>query len=138
MDQPSAPAARIADLLADNRLTQEAIERLRQRPAATVDERSAREIEVARSELRIQRNDLEVLECQITLQEARLRRYAAAAPDDRDAVETARILRQGLATLQASREKAERRLRNAESNLNRRIVRQQSRRPDHATGADRQ
>jgi hypothetical protein len=138
MHQPSSPAARIADLLADNRLTQEAIERLRQRPVATVDERSAREIEVARSELRIQRNDLEVLECQITLQEARLRRYDAAAPDDRDAVETARILRQGLATLQASREKAERRLRNAESNLNRRIVRQQSSRPDHATGADRQ
>lgn len=138
MSRTSSPAARIGILLAENNEHEEVIARLRQRPVSNAEQRLARELEIAQVSLRVQRNQLDILECQIALQEARLSRYDAVAPDDPNVPQTARILRRGLATLHANRATAERRLRRAEADLDRLVIRYQTGRSDHAAGADRQ
>lgn len=136
MSRTLTAAAHMAALLSEIEKHRQNMVQVRQQQVKSAEQRAAQQLKLRELELRIRRNELDVLDCRIALQQARLSRYTSAVSNNHRAADTARILQRGLTTMMRNRRRAEQRLAEATAALDKLRARYQSTDPGHAATTD--
>src|SRR5687768_16582611 len=110
MSRTLTAAAHMAVLLSEIEAHRQKIAQVRRPKARSAEQRATQELKCRELELSIRRNELDILDCRIALQQARLSRYTSVASNDKRVTDMTRILRGGLTTYIRNRHRAEQRL----------------------------